>query len=156
MIFICVYIVDYPFGQVPVLEMNGKQIGQSVAICRYLGTNLKLAGKNAWESMEIDSIVDTIVDLRMSISIIISGKYYCLISYLLYAEIVMAAFYETDEKVKAEKMKTLCDETIPCYLGKLEKIAKENNGHLALGKVSVFYVHLRQISLLTILSVNVG
>lgn len=45
------------------------------------------------------------------------------------------AFWESDEAVKAKKMKEVHDTIIPFYTEKLEKIAKSNNGHLALGKV---------------------
>lgn len=55
-----------PFGQVPVLEVDGKKIAQSVAISRYLAKQYGLAGKDDWESLEIDSTVDTIHDLRAS------------------------------------------------------------------------------------------
>lgn len=55
-----------PFGQVPVLEVDGKKINQSTAICRYLAKQYKLAGKDDWEALEIDAIVDTIHDLRSS------------------------------------------------------------------------------------------
>lgn len=51
-----------------------------------------------------------------------------------------APFYETDEAVKAKKKETLEKETIPFYLGKLEEIAKKNNGHFALSKVCFFCV----------------
>jgi len=53
-----------PFGKVPVLIIDGKQIHQSIAICRYLAKQCGLAGKNDWESLEIDATVDTIHDLR--------------------------------------------------------------------------------------------
>ncbi|KAL0132504.1 hypothetical protein PUN28_000328 [Cardiocondyla obscurior] len=55
-----------PFGKVPVIEVDGKKIDQSVAICRYLAKQGGLAGKNDWEALEIDSTVDTIHDLRQS------------------------------------------------------------------------------------------
>lgn len=53
-----------PFGQVPILEYDGKVVNQSVAIARYVAKQVKLVGKNDWEDLEIDGIVDTIVDLR--------------------------------------------------------------------------------------------
>lgn len=40
--------------------------------------------------------------------------------------------YETDPVLQEENRKTLNAETIPFYLDKLEEMAKENNGHLAL------------------------
>lgn len=53
-----------PFGKAPVLEIEGKQTHQSVAICRYLARQLNLVGKDEWESFQVDMIVDTINDLR--------------------------------------------------------------------------------------------
>ncbi|TGZ50571.1 Uncharacterized protein DBV15_12839, partial [Temnothorax longispinosus] len=54
-----------PFGKA-VLEVDGKKIDQSVAVGRYLAKQCGLAGKNNWESLEIDATVDTIHDLRAS------------------------------------------------------------------------------------------
>lgn len=45
---------------------------------------------------------------------------------------IATVHYEPNKKIQEEKRKTLNDETIPFYLEKLEEIAKENNGHLAL------------------------
>lgn len=58
--------LEMPFGQVPVLEVDGKKVCQSVAISRYLAKQFGVAGKNDWEALEIDSTVDTIHDLRLS------------------------------------------------------------------------------------------
>lgn len=59
-------ISDMPFGQVPVLIEDGKEICQSVAICRYLGKKFGLTGKDDKEALEADIIVDTLTDLRLS------------------------------------------------------------------------------------------
>jgi glutathione S-transferase len=48
------------------LEHNGKKAGQSIAVARYLGKLVKLAGKDDWENLEIDAVVDTINDMRLS------------------------------------------------------------------------------------------
>lgn len=53
-----------PFGQVPILEIDGKILNQSIAICRYLAKKAGLAGKDEWESLLIDITVDNINDLR--------------------------------------------------------------------------------------------
>lgn len=60
--------------------------------------------------------------------------------------------YEPDDEVKEKKLVTLNSEVIPFYLEKLEDIARDNGGHLALGKVdefnllknnyNIFYLHL--------------
>lgn len=44
--------------------------------------------------------------------------------------------YEPDEAVKASRKDPLFKETLPFNLGRLEAIAKENHGHLALCRVS--------------------
>jgi hypothetical protein len=60
-----VVFVATPFGKTPVLEVDGKQIHQSAAICRYLAKQFGLNGSNDWEALEIDAIVDTFTDFRM-------------------------------------------------------------------------------------------
>lgn len=58
--------LEITFGQLPFLKHDGKGINQSVAITRYVGQLVKLGGENEWENLEIDAIVDTINDLRLS------------------------------------------------------------------------------------------
>ncbi|EZA51084.1 Glutathione S-transferase [Ooceraea biroi] len=55
-----------PYGMLPVLEMNGKPIAQSNAVARYLAREHNLAGKDEWESMLCDVLVDTLGDLKQS------------------------------------------------------------------------------------------
>lgn len=55
-----------PMGQMPVLEIDGKKIHQSISICRYLSKQVGLAGTNDFENFEIDSVVDTCNDFRSS------------------------------------------------------------------------------------------
>ncbi|XP_041781621.1 glutathione S-transferase isoform X2 [Anopheles merus] len=102
-----------PMGQMPVLEVDGKRVHQSLAMCRYVAKQINLAGDNPLEALQIDAIVDTINDFRLKIAIVA---------------------YEPDDMVKEKKMVTLNNEVIPFYLTKLNVIAKENNGHLVLGK----------------------
>ncbi|KAL0280898.1 UNVERIFIED_CONTAM: hypothetical protein PYX00_002056 [Menopon gallinae] len=56
-----------PFGKVPVLEIDGKELHQSAAICRYLAKKMNLCGKDDWESLQIDIIVDTISDFTLEV-----------------------------------------------------------------------------------------
>jgi prostaglandin-H2 D-isomerase / glutathione transferase len=55
-----------PMGQMPVLEVDGKRVHQSVAISRYLAKQVKLSGADDWEDLQIDTVVDTINDFRLS------------------------------------------------------------------------------------------
>lgn len=57
-----------PFRKVPVLEIDGIKLNQSMAISRYLAKKAGLAGADEWESLLIDIAVDNINDLRL-------GKY---------------------------------------------------------------------------------
>lgn len=45
-----------PFSQIPVLEVNGKKLGQTTAIGQYLGRKFNLAGKDDWEAAEADAL----------------------------------------------------------------------------------------------------
>ena len=49
-----------PFGQVPCVEIDGKPLGQSYAIMRYLARQYGLTGKDAWEDAQIDAVADYI------------------------------------------------------------------------------------------------
>lgn len=60
--FVC--FIATPWGKSPVLEVDGKQVSQSIAITRYLAREAGLTGGNAWEDLRIDEIVDVINDLR--------------------------------------------------------------------------------------------
>ncbi|VDL82003.1 unnamed protein product [Nippostrongylus brasiliensis] len=58
---------NLPFGQVPVLEIDGHEIAQSKTICRYLANIFGFAGKDAVESAIIDSLADQWTDFDYEI-----------------------------------------------------------------------------------------
>ncbi|GLH05565.1 Glutathione S-transferase [Gryllus bimaculatus] len=107
--------VTLPFGLLPVLEINGKVINQSTAICRYFAKRAGLAGGDEFEALQIDAVADSIVDLRNAF-----------VNY----------FWRTPEAQKPSTYETLKKENIPVYLSQFEKILKENNGHFVNGKLS--------------------
>ncbi|RCN48923.1 glutathione S-transferase protein [Ancylostoma caninum] len=47
-----------PFGQMPVLEVDGKQLAQSLAIVRFIARKFGFAGKCLFEEALVDSIAD--------------------------------------------------------------------------------------------------
>ncbi|XP_038079039.1 hematopoietic prostaglandin D synthase-like [Patiria miniata] len=53
----------YPTRQVPVLEVDGKMIGQTKAILRYLAKEFGLYGKTPLEAAYIDQAMDTVEDI---------------------------------------------------------------------------------------------
>ncbi|KAL6437607.1 hypothetical protein ACFW04_004199 [Cataglyphis niger] len=97
-----------PYGMLPVLEINGKPIAQSNAVARYLAREHNLTGRDEWESMLCDVLVDTLGDLKQFIF-----------------------QYRTEEDLfkKEEKKAKLLKETIPFYLNKFEQTVAENGGY---------------------------
>nr|CAD7455969.1 unnamed protein product [Timema tahoe] len=106
-----------PFGVLPVLEVDGKVVGQSMAIARYLAKEFGLAGKDAWENLQCDMLVDTLSDLRQGKDCLTGGRY-------------------THPVKKEEKKHILIKETIPYYLKKFENVLNENNGFFVGGAVT--------------------
>ncbi|XP_036147077.1 glutathione S-transferase-like [Monomorium pharaonis] len=99
-----------PFGKVPVLEVDGKRVNQSVAICRYLAKQCGLAGKNDWEALEIDSAVDTIQDL-------------------------VEILYQNSVRAKKQKVE-IVDEMVQYYLERLDAQVKKNDGYFVGGALT--------------------
>jgi len=52
-----------PCGQIPVLNYNGVEISQSMAITRFLANEFGLAGKTNLEKARADMIVDCVMDM---------------------------------------------------------------------------------------------
>jgi len=58
---------------------------------------------------------------------------------------VAVVSYEPEDDIKEKKLITLTKEVIPFYLEKLDVIARENNGFLALGRMTWADVYLAGI-----------
>ncbi|XP_063365360.1 glutathione S-transferase 2-like isoform X2 [Cydia amplana] len=99
----------------PLMVVDGKQYAQSIPLSRYLGRKHGLAGSNIEEDFLIDQNVEFINDIRSKAA---------------------AAHYEADAALKAKKHEDLSKNVYPGMLAKLDQILKENNGHLALGKLT--------------------
>merc|ERR1712018_769709 len=101
-----------PYGQVPVLEVDGVNICQSMAIARFLANEYGLTGNSSLVKAQVDEVVDVINDVQNA---------------------MYGAFFEKDEKVKAEKMKKVGEETIPNNLANLEKTLVKRGGQFLAG-----------------------
>ncbi|KAK0041640.1 glutathione S-transferase 7 [Biomphalaria pfeifferi] len=94
-----------PFGQVPVIEIDGKKYGQGLAIATYCAREFGLYGKSNLDALQIDQVVQLGVDFKTAAT---------------------KLFYEKDEKKKEEILKSLKEVEVPKYLGFFEKLLKEN------------------------------
>lgn len=113
-----------PLKQMPVLDIDGERVYQSVAISRYLGNKFGLAGKDAWENLQIDIVVDTFTDLRTKIS----------------------AVFQASESQKEELLKKLKEEILPFFLGKLNEFAEKNGGYLAIKRLTWVDIYVTALS----------
>ncbi|KHJ78385.1 glutathione S-transferase protein [Oesophagostomum dentatum] len=58
---------EMPFGQMPVLEVDGKQLAQSFAIVRFLSRRFGFAGETRFDEALVDSIADQFKDFMTDI-----------------------------------------------------------------------------------------
>jgi len=96
-----------PFGQLPLLEVDGETIAQSNAFSRLLAKRFGYAGKTDLEAARVDMVVDTLEDAVKPLERIWSCK---------------------NETEKAELKKKYQEETLVTYLSGLEKTLCKNNG----------------------------
>ncbi|CAB3372552.1 Hypothetical predicted protein [Cloeon dipterum] len=103
-----------PLGQVPVLQIEGKTLFQSQAICRFLAKRFNLTGKDEWDSVQCDIASDTIYEIRNA--------------YLTF-------FHEKNEAAQKEK-RVAAVKKIDFILGKLEGHLAKNDGHFVKGQLT--------------------
>lgn len=114
-----------PYGQLPVLCVDGVEIAQSMTIARYCATLAGLEGKTALECAQMDEVVDALSDA--------TEKQYT------------AFLFEKDEAKKAELQKAFSETLLPVLLTALEKRCVERGGeymaggHLSWADVLVYY-----------------
>lgn len=73
---------------------------------------------------------------------------YCVTEMKLFPIEIGAVHFEADEAAKQKKKETLLGETVPFYLSKLEELASENKGHLAVSKLTwadVFFASMLEV-----------
>lgn len=94
-----------PYATMPVLDIDGKIVGGSGPIARYLAKQYGLAGEDDIARLVLEGAEDAINDLR--------GK-------------LGPMYFEKDEDRKATMKKDLEEKMIPRTLGGLEKLAASN------------------------------
>lgn len=97
------------FGQLPVLESEGKFYAQSFAILRFLGMKYGYYPQDPLEAWRVDSTLDAINDLL--------------------AAFYKAAFAPVDEEEKKKLMQVFYDGAYDKFLGFMNKRIEQNSSH---------------------------
>ena len=96
----------FPFGQFPVLEVDGKKVAQTSGIARFCG---KLAGlypkDDDFAAAKVDEVLDLATDITMK---------------------MQPALREPDPEQRKLKREELSREILPRWLGFLENLLEEN------------------------------
>ena len=95
-----------PFGQLPVLQVDGKTIAQTGAIARFCG---KLSGLYPYENQFYAAKVDEVIDLATDIT-----------------NQMRPSIREKDPKLRIEMRRELSEAILPRWLGFLEKLLEDN------------------------------
>jgi glutathione S-transferase len=103
-----------PLGQMPVLEVDGIKLPQSMSIARFLAKQFGLAGKDNLEQAKVDAVVDTSIDLALKI---------------------IPIHFQGDKDKKAAEMKIFFSDELPKHLQNFEALAKlySNGGSFFVG-----------------------
>jgi len=104
-----------PMGQMPVLEVNGKQLCQSTAIARYLARECGLIPKNSWDMARADMIVEGIFDMWAQLKVVYLPK------------------LDGDMKTSDEKWAQMMDTTVKPFLVTYTRFLNENGGQYFVG-----------------------
>jgi len=98
---------EMPYGQMPVLEIDGEKFAESKAIDRFLARSFNLYGSgSAIDALRIDMICEAFVDIVASLGVIRRAK----------------------EEEKKEKFAAFFKNDLPKWLGNLTDVLKKNNG----------------------------
>jgi len=96
-----------PFGQLPLLEFDGRVFCQSNTIARYLANKFGFAGKTELDKLQAEMIVDCIVDMTNPMD---------------------AIYHEEDEKKRDEMIKKYAEGNLKTHMANLQKLLEANNG----------------------------
>jgi len=104
------------FGQMPVLEVDGKQLTQSMSILRYVARKYGLEADDEWDRAVGDELATSWLDMQAR---------------------SIGAWMETDKELQKQKFQQLIDEFVKPRLKIMDGyIAKSPSGFLAGNKVT--------------------
>lgn len=101
-----------PFGQCPVLEVDGEVITQGNSINRYVGKLAGLYPEDDLEALRVDEVMDAIDDIVL--------------------RVVKTMFMEDEDK-KRKAREDLAAEPIPLYLTQIAERLERNGGEYMVG-----------------------
>ena len=105
-----------PFHQLPVIEVEGKIIGQTGAIARYCGKVSNLYSNDNVQAAKIDQIIDAATDIT---------------------NIVSPTIREKDEVKKKEDRKVLVNKLLPRWFRYLENLLLEDDSSWFVEKMTI-------------------
>ena len=105
-----------PFHQLPVIEVDGKIIGQTGAIARYCGKVSNLYSDDILQAAKIDQVIDAATDIT---------------------NLVSPTIREKDQNKKMEDRKVLVNKLLPRWFRYLENLLSENNSTWFVEKMSI-------------------
>lgn len=103
----------FPFGHLPVMEIDGEYISQSMALLYYAGVRAKLLPADDVMKTKVMEFIFGLEDL---------------------INLIGPSLRESDPQKKSEMRKLLASETIPYFLEKLDKLSRKNGkGSICVG-----------------------
>ena len=105
-----------PFHQLPVIEVDGKIIGQTGAIARYCGKASNLYSDDMLKAAKIDQIIDAATDIT---------------------NIVSPTIREKDQDKKMEDRKLLVNKLLPRWFRYLENLLSEDDSTWFVEKMTI-------------------
>ncbi|CAM9191170.1 unnamed protein product [Scytosiphon promiscuus] len=116
-----------PYGQLPLMEVEGRVIPQSYAQLRYVGKIGDLYPTDPIQAAYCDAAADAVLDIHTP---------------------MRASIFEKDQEKKMEMRKDLAENLIPTWLANVEKVLESAGGkHFAGGKASQSHLSIGDIAI---------
>lgn len=101
-----------PFGQVPIMDVDGKRLAQSSAILRYVGRLGGLYPQDPWQAAKVDEIMYAFEDV---------------------GNLLRPSFMEQDPQKRLEMRKQLVAEAFPKWFSNIQRVLQANGTNFFVG-----------------------